>query len=159
LCGHLAKNNPIFHSIQSKDEAGLLKSHKVKVLFSGPNGYISPSWYVSELVPTWNYISVEVIGQLSWVDQKEALVALLNKSSQVFETQFNQQAPWSFHIPPDHSEVLLNAIVGFKIKVEKIQAVFKLSQNRSEADFQSLMQHLPACDLKNWMHAQYFGLE
>lgn len=36
----------------------------------------------------------------------------------------------------------MKGIVGFKVKVEEIQAAYKLSQNRNEEDYLSIVKNL-----------------
>ena len=57
LEGHRARANP--HARETPDDEAL-------VIFSGPNAYVSPTWYPSttehgKVVPTWNYIAVHAI--------------------------------------------------------------------------------------------------
>ena len=39
-------------------------------------------------------------------------------------------------------EKTFKGIVGFEIKIEEIQAAYKLSQNRNEVDYQQIIQQL-----------------
>ena len=57
LIGHFARSNP--HWLEFiKDTT---KQHLV--IFNGPHGYISPSWYANKpAVPTWNYAVVHIKG-------------------------------------------------------------------------------------------------
>ena len=48
--------------------------------------------------------------------------------------------PWV----PDYPNGMLNAIVGFEIEVSRIEAKYKLSQNRSDADRQNIIINLSA---------------
>ena len=53
------------------------------------------------------------------------------------------QKPQSFdEIPPNMLKADLHGLVGFEIKVEKIEASFKLSQNRNAQSYASIIEHL-----------------
>jgi transcriptional regulator len=57
LDAHVAHANTHWHEFEGATD--------VLIGFIGPNAYISPSWYVSEnMVPTWNYVAVEVRGRI-----------------------------------------------------------------------------------------------
>lgn len=151
LKGHMAKQNPQWESLEQGDE--------VLVLFNGPQGYISPAWYQSQdLVPTWNYISVQVTGQLNWITDEDSVIDILQQSTQTYErTQTKNSESWSFHIPSDKKVMLLNMITGFEVSMDQIEGNFKLSQNRNDQDFESViaaLKKVPApsrCELADWM--------
>jgi len=104
----------------------------------GPQAYISPSWYAAKaehgkVAPTWNYSSVHLTGTVTVIDDvawlREAVTALTERH----ETR--QPAPWSVSdAPASNIDGMLRAIVGLELRVERVEAKAKLSQNRSEAD-------------------------
>ena len=127
LLGHVAKANPFWQCTAA--------GAKALVLFSGPNGYISPSYYPSKrehgrVVPTWNYTAVHMRGPVSFVlDDDDWKLDLLNKLTQQHER--NRASPWAVaDAPEDYIQRMLNAIVGVEIIVESIDAKWKLSQNQ-----------------------------
>lgn len=119
LICHVAKNN-----IQWKN----IEEQEVLVTFQGPHDYVSPSWYSSPGVPTWNYQSVHVYGKPKIISDKEKLSHILNELTKTYESSFEK--PWN----PEYKESMLNAIIGIEIKITDIQCKYKLSQNRSEED-------------------------
>jgi transcriptional regulator len=132
LLGHVAKANP-----QWRD---LAQNQTALVVFQGPHGYVSPSWYESPGVPTWNYAAVHVCGKARVIDGADALEKLVEKFTAIFES--TQQNPWQPNLSGERRAQLLGAIVGFEIEVQEMQGKFKLSQNRSAADQHSVIDHL-----------------
>ncbi|MEH7246157.1 FMN-binding negative transcriptional regulator [Neobacillus niacini] len=119
LYGHFARPNE-----QWKDIA----NQKVLVVFQGPHCYISPSWYeTNQAVPTWNYVAIHVYGQMEIVeDAQEVLNSLVNMVLKY------EKPDSSYHledVDSNYIKGMSKGIVGFKIKVNKIEAKAKLSQN------------------------------
>jgi transcriptional regulator len=114
----------------------------VLVMFQGPHAYISSSWYEHENVPTWNYQAVHIYGTaniLNEEDLKQELTIMLQK----YESHRDNPVLWE-KISPEVLDKELKGIVGFKIKVEEIQAAFKLSQNRNGKDYLNIVEELHA---------------
>jgi transcriptional regulator len=129
LC-HLAKANT--------QCSHLGKEQEVLCIFQGPHAYVSPSWYQSAGVPTWNYAVVHVYGTATTIDQPSELAGLVERFTRHFET--GNTDPWE----PDYNHALLSAIVGVKIHVTEMQGKFKLSQNRQHADRANVIARLEA---------------
>ncbi|EAR09990.1 FMN-binding negative transcriptional regulator [Reinekea blandensis] len=127
LYAHLARQNPQLDN---------LGEQTVMVTFQGPHDYISPSWYEQPGVPTWNYQAVHVYGTVRRIEDAAELSALVNQLSVQYEQA--QPVPWS----PQYKAAMLNAIVGIAIDINDIEAKFKLSQNRSDADRQAVIARL-----------------
>ncbi len=119
LICHVAKGNPQWKGIEGQE---------VLVTFQGPHDYVSPSWYNSPGVPTWNYQAVHVYGKPELITETEKLKNIVNKLTRVHESSVKR--PWE----PEYKDSLLNAIIGVEIKIADIQCKYKLSQNRSEND-------------------------
>jgi transcriptional regulator len=119
LVGHMARANP-----QWRDAAG----QTALAIFSGPHAYVSPTWYEAEnVVPTWNYAAVHAYGRVEVVEDKGALLEIVQRSVRVYEQAMPR--PWSFDPASTFVERLLTQIVGFRIEVERIEGKFKLNQN------------------------------
>ncbi|MCM3757638.1 FMN-binding negative transcriptional regulator [Sporosarcina aquimarina] len=132
ITGHLSYGNPQWKTFDTCDE--------VLVMFQGPHAYISSSWYEGENVPTWNYQSVHVYGEVSILDKeelKEDLTMLLQK----YEKHREEPVLWD-RLSNSLLEKQLNGIVGFKIKIQEIQAAYKLSQNRNKKDYTNIIDKL-----------------
>ncbi|QPW47643.1 FMN-binding negative transcriptional regulator [Bacillus thuringiensis] len=121
LYGHFVRPNA-----QWKDS----ENQQVLAIFQGPHSYISPSWYeTNKAVPTWNYVAVHVYGELEVVEDKQEL---LNSLQDLVHKYEDPQSTYSLDdVDPDYMAGLSKGIVGFKIKINKIEGKAKLSQNHS----------------------------
>ena len=129
LRGHVARANPLW-----REAAG----HEVLAIFSGPQIYITPSWYPSKagtakVVPTWNYSVVHAHGPLRAIEDAPWLQGLV---SELTQRQENPRAhPWRVSdAPDDYVQQMLRAIVGIEIPLTALIGKWKVTQNRSEAD-------------------------
>jgi transcriptional regulator len=133
LIGHMARANP-----QWADFPG-----EVLAVFTGPHGYISPSWYEAPgTVPTWNYTAVHVYGEVRVVEDRSGLLDILRRSVEVYESRMPQ--PWRFDESDPQFEKLLRAIVGFHVEIARIEGKWKLSQNHPEERRRRVIQALDA---------------
>lgn len=142
LRAHLAKANPQWKDIQSEE---------VLVTFQGPHDYISPSWYRDPGVPTWNYQAVHVYGRCRTFHDAETLHNVVIELTQRYEANFPQ--PWQ----PEYKEGMLRGITGLEIEITDIQCIYKLSQNRSEADRAQVIQQLEGLGSKSLFEAMKKG--
>lgn len=130
LRGHLARANPVCRD--DPDE------RKVLVLFRGPQAYVSPAWYPGKaehgrVVPTWNYVSVQITGTLRLIDDEAWIRAQLDQLTT--QQEAGRAAPWRVDdAPADFIAQQLRAIVGVEIVIESLTGKWKTSQNRSVAD-------------------------
>jgi transcriptional regulator len=132
ITGHMAYGNPQWRTFEQAQD--------VLVMFQGPHAYISSSWYEQENVPTWNYQAVHVYGTANILDKgqlKEDLAKLLQK----YEEHRENPVLWE-KLSPSLLEKELKGIVGFKIKVEEMQASYKMSQNRNDTDYRHIIEQL-----------------
>lgn len=122
LDGHIARANTHW-----QDFAG---ATDVLVGFIGPNAYISPTWYRSaNMVPTWNYVAVEVRGRIELLGDLAARLDVVDRLSAKYEAHLPK--PWhSDKMDAALREKLLSAIVAFRVRIESIEAKAKLGQNR-----------------------------
>lgn len=132
ITGHMAYGNPQWRTFEENDD--------VLVMFQGPHAYISSSWYAHENVPTWNYQAVHMYGKAS-ILEKDALIKDLTTMLEKYEGHRENPVLWDT-LSPKLLESELKGIVGFKIKVEEIQAAYKLSQNRNETDYNNIIEKL-----------------
>jgi transcriptional regulator len=132
LYGHFARPNE-----QWKDA----ENQQVLVVFQGPHCYISPSWYeTTKAVPTWNYVSVHVYGEIEIVEEKKVIYDSLNDLVKKYESP---DSPYNLNdVEPSFIEGLSKGIVAFKIKITKIDAKAKLSQNHTVERQKLVIYHL-----------------
>ena len=119
LLGHIARANPQWKNFEENSE--------VLCVFNGPHSYVSSSWYKDEEVPTWNYIAVHVYGTINILNE-EAVLASLHKLVDKYEA--NSKNPISIGNLSKKTMRQIKGIVGFQIKIDNIQAAYKLSQGR-----------------------------
>lgn len=122
------KTKLICHVANQNPQAKIADGQTVLVSFSGPHGYISPSWYESAGVPTWNYQAVNVYGTVTKSTNPERLTQLVNQLTDKYERYYD--VPWQ----PEYPDKMLRAITLLEIAITDIQAKSKLSQNRSQVD-------------------------
>jgi transcriptional regulator len=138
LRGHVARANPLWREARSDVDA--------LVVFQGPQAYISPSWYASKaesgkVVPTWNYIMVQVRGRLKVQDDVAWLRQLVGELTERHEAP--QATPWQVaDAPDDYIATMLRAIVGIEIEIASLGGKWKVSQNRPAADRDGVVQGL-----------------
>ena len=137
LLGHVAKLN-VQASLPTNQEA-LLISMLNEV-------YISPNWYASKeehhkVVPTWDYMMVHAYGQLVIHNDPDWILHQVTRLTNHFEV--NQPKPWNVdQAPTDYVDGQIRAIVGVELKINRIEASFKMSQNKSKADLDGVIAGL-----------------
>lgn len=137
LVAHFAKANPLAQYVDGQE---------VLVVFMGEQGYISPNWYPSKHihhrhVPTWNYQTVHVRGTAQLFDDKKSLMRAVGTLTNIHES--TQSTPWKLKdAPADYVAQELQAVVGLVVSVGDMVGKFKLSQNREQADFKSVVANL-----------------
>lgn len=127
LTAHMARQNPQWQELHGQE---------VMITFLGPHAYVSPSWYKTPGVPTWNYQVVNVYGKLKCFSGNSKLAQTVNSLTEMYESTFAE--PWQ----AEYSETMLRAIVGIEIEITELQAKFKMSQNRSTADQAEVIRQL-----------------
>ena len=137
LRGHVAKANPHWRHLEQQPLC--------LMIFHGPHAYISPSLYnTQEAVPTWNYGAVHTYGNAKLYSAPADLLNILHDLIPTFEVAYQQQ--WE-SLGEAYQTRMLGHIVGFEIAVEKLEAKFKLSQNRTPEEQQNVIDALcPASD-------------
>jgi transcriptional regulator len=144
LMGHVARNNRQW-TVPAIGEA--------MVIVRGPDAYISPAWYATKrehgrVVPTWNYITAHVHGRLVIHDDATWVEANVRALTERHEA--SRAKPWSVDDAPlPYIDGQLRAIVGIEIVISRIEAKFKLSQNRSVADVDGAIAGLEAASPSN----------
>jgi transcriptional regulator len=134
LTGHMMK--------QTDHHKAFERNPNVLCVFTGHHCYVSATLYSDpHQASTWNYMSVHVRGQLRLLDDA-GLVSVLKKTSAHFEN-YNAESSTTFdNLPKEYTERLMKVIVAFEVKVEEIENVFKLSQNRDKKSYQNIINHL-----------------
>ena len=116
------------------------KNNNVLVVFNGPHTHISASWYTNPLMgSTWNYMVVHAKGKISFKDEQGTYNAVKDITNKY---EGPESAAAFDKLPQEYVEHMVKAIVGFTIEVEKLDNVFKLSQNRDEVSQKNIIEQL-----------------
>lgn len=138
LIGHVARANPHWRAAPCE----------ALVVMAGPEAYVSPNWYPSKAehgraVPTWNYVTLHVRGQLKTFDDPARLESVVARLSGRFEAR--ESKPWTMaEAPRDYIDRLLAGIVGIEFEITSVEGKRKLSQDKAEADVAGVVKGLRA---------------
>lgn len=131
LRGHLARANPQWKHFGARPALAV---------FSEPHAYVSSSWYNHINVPTWNYLAVHAYGPVRVVEGDELVEQMRQQVTRYEANRTNAFALEKFSEHELHQH--LRGLVGFEITLEIIQAKAKLSQNRDDESYGSVVAHL-----------------
>lgn len=140
LIGHVALANDLHRLLPD--------GHGVLAVFRGEDGYISPNSYPSKAlhhrhVPTWNYRVAHVQGTISFQHDDHSKRAAVGLLTRLHERRLNGAQAWRMaDAPADYMQAMLAGIVAFRIRVTRVLAKSKLSQNRDEADYRGAVEGL-----------------
>lgn len=144
--GHIMRNTDHHKALQENNNALLV--------FSGPNCYVSASWYSNpQIGSTWNYMSVHVQGEVKFMSEEE-LKNLMQKFTLKFEKGNTASKTIYDNLPAQFLDKMMPAILGFEIKADKLDNVFKLSQNRDEESYLNIISKLKKRDAYSQMIAE-----
>ena len=138
LEGHVARANP--HQARIGIDTAAL------VIFAGEQTHITPTWYPSKLtdarvVPTWNYVAVHAYGTVNRIEDAAFLHAHVERLTVRHEAARGSE--WRTDDPPaDYVAQQLKAIVGVEVRIALLEGKWKMSQNRSEADVDGVIEGL-----------------
>lgn len=141
LLGHVARANPVWRTWSA--------DMPCVVAFQGPQAYITPGWYPGKaehgrVVPTWNYTVAHAHGEARVIDDRDALLALLSRLTDVHEAP--QAASWRVaDAPAPFIDQLMRAIVGIQIPIDRLEGKLKASQDEAWADREGTVNGLRAC--------------
>ena len=126
VAGHVARANSHWKALDGSTEALLI--------FQGPHAYVSPTWYATgPAVPTWNYAVVHAYGPAQALEGTEFIEDVLN--ALVARYEGHRANPWRMDdLTVEYRRGALAAVVGIRMPVLRIEAKFKLGQNRQAAD-------------------------
>jgi transcriptional regulator len=132
LLGHISRGNKQWRELPNGEE--------VMVIFQGPHTYISSSWYDHENVPTWNYIAVHAYGKVRMLNEEELIDSLRQLTNKYEKDSVNPVSVDTMSKKFLHTEI--RGTVGFEIAIERIEASYKLSQNRDEKNHANIISEL-----------------
>lgn len=129
ILSHMSRANPQWTTFGDQE---------VLLIFQGTHTYISPLWYDHVNVPTWNYTMVHLYGKVRLVEGDE-LYSLLSNLVKKHEAATSYRLE---SLPQDFAKKEMNGVVGFAIDVTRVDAGYKLSQNRNDEDHENIIREL-----------------
>jgi len=129
IYSHISRANPQWKTFGSQE---------IMLIFQGAHTYISPRWYNHVNVPTWNYMMIHVYGKVRLL-QGDELFELFSRLVRNHEanSQYRLES-----LPQDFVQKEIKGVVGFAIDVTRIDAGYKLSQNRNDEDHENIVREL-----------------
>jgi transcriptional regulator len=129
LLGHVARADPVFEALDGP----------LLLIFHGPHGYVSASWYGEDTIPTWNYVTLHVRGTPQLLDDA---MAVLRRTVDSFESLVAR--PWSLDRLDDSGREMAGKVVAFRLVAEWWHAEAKLSQDKPQDEQERVLAGLEA---------------
>ncbi|MDZ7709561.1 MAG: FMN-binding negative transcriptional regulator [Roseovarius sp.] len=122
---HLVRSNPIVRLLSGTRPA--------RLVVQGPHSYVSPDWYgVEDQVPTWNYVAVHLVGEIT-LQPQERMRDLLDRQTTQYEARLAPKPEWRAEkMTAQVLERMMRQIVPCAMRVSEIAGTWKLSQNKPE---------------------------
>src|SRR5215211_4600988 len=129
ILGHVARPDPACEQL-----AGPLL-----LIFHGPHGYVSASWYGEDTIPTWNHVTLHVRGTPELLDDP---MPVLRRTVEHFEAAVEH--PWSLDRMGSTAREMADAVVAFRLSAASWHAEAKLSQDKPRAERARVLAGLEA---------------
>ena len=99
----------------------------------GPHSYVSPDWYgVDDQVPTWNYVAVHLVGDIT-LQPQERMRDLLDRQSAQFEARLAPKPEWrADKMTREVLDRMMRQIVPCEMRIDEIAGTWKLGQNKPD---------------------------
>lgn len=122
VVGHMNRANPHWSCV--------LAGSRALMVFAGPHGYVSPTVYgYTPAAPTWNFTAVHLTGTISAIPQGSETLDVIRETVAAFESRFGQR--WDMSTSAGYFDRLLPGVGAFRMRVDSVQAMFKLSQEQT----------------------------
>jgi transcriptional regulator len=145
LLGHFARGNPQVELLR--------REPRTLVLFMGPHGYVSSSWFADRTrTPTWNYVTVQYLVDVQFIDDPVRTEAIMRDLVDAMES--GRPGGWSMDEAGPRRERLLPGIVAFRAQIVERRAKFKLGQDERDSEYRDIRAALSVAgedDLLAWM--------
>ena len=138
LSTHAARANPVWEAVPDGIEC--------TVVFTGPDAYISPSWYPSRrqhgrVQPSWYYSVVHAYGRLRMVRDEQVLGEGIRTMTDYFER--DRVDAWQVdEAPTNFIDALVHHIIGLEIELTGIVGKWQVGQQRNQADRLGIVEAL-----------------
>ncbi|GAB3128518.1 FMN-binding negative transcriptional regulator [Streptomyces calidiresistens] len=122
LLGHMDRANPHW--------ATLANGTAAKLIFMGPGGYVSPTLYNTDVAaPTWDFVTVHIHGTVTLAASLDEALSVVTTTARTLESRFG--SGFDFEASYDYHSSLAPGVGAFSFHVEKVEAMFKFSQEKS----------------------------
>lgn len=118
------------------------KNPKVQIIFTGPHAYVSPIYYVTRNVPTWNYTTVHVTGLAYIMSSPSERLDIIKKL--VLFHEFSEKGWRLENLDQDYVERVMKGFITVKITDLELKGKFKLNQDKTNENVLSVIDHLVA---------------
>lgn len=145
LLGHFARNNPHVELLR--------RAPRTLVLFLGPHGYVSSSWFADRTrTPTWNYATAQYLVDIEFTEDAGVTEAVLRDL--IGEMEGGRPQAWSLDEMGPRYQRLVSGIIAFRARIVERRVKFKLGQDERDAEFAEILRALAAAgddELHEWM--------
>ena len=129
----------VSHVGRPDEELHELGKHEVLVIIQGAHGYVSPSWYKEEGVPTWNHVTAHLYGTPEILGDDENF-RVLGELVAYFEARMPQPALLEYN--EQYARPIVKGTVGIRIRITRFDARLKLSQEVSAEQVEKIIAAL-----------------
>lgn len=137
ILGHMNRLNPHWDQIQSGGPALLI--------YAGPDSYVSPTIYqLSPAAPTWDFTAAHVRGSLAVINDREETLSIVKQTVATYERSHG--TGWDMSESLGYFRQLLPGVGAFRLVVEKVEAMFKLSQEQQPEVCQRVIDAFAAAE-------------
>lgn len=145
LVGHMDKYNPQIEHFKDPN-------HQIEIIFHGPETYISPSYYSTTQLPTWNYFKVHLKGKIHIEKDPDRV-----KQDLISMTSFLEGENPKYILTEDNPRMSasLNYIIGFHIDLTSWEGKYKISQDKNSKDRESAKQAILNAQSKMKEHIEF----
>jgi len=134
------------HVMTKTDHCKAFEKHPhVMAVFTGAHSYISAAVYEKpNVASTWNYKTVQAKGEIRLLSQQETY-EIIKDITDKYENPHT--SPAAFHkMDENYVHKNLKAVTGFRIIVSSLAHVFKMSQDHSQKNRESIAENLQQKD-------------
>jgi transcriptional regulator len=130
-------------SAQNAQRSAFDGRHAAVIVFRGPHGYISPTWYAqTEVTPTWNFATVHASGRPTSITDPAQTRALLSRLIAKFERAVGSSGYDLSKLPESYVSRMMGGIAPFRMEIDALEGKFKLGQERTDGDRRGVLAHL-----------------
>ena len=133
LLGHFARSNPHHELVR--------RVRPTVVLFSGPQGYVSSSWFRDRTrLPTWNYAYVQYLVDIEYTEDPVETERIMRDLVGAMEQ--DRPRAWAIEEAGPRYGQLVRHIIAFHARILERRVKFKLAQDERDGEYVDIVQAL-----------------